>query len=157
MKCVKKYTRYTSEQISEAFMIRSISLKAYEVLRSSDLTVYPLPSLSTLRRRISHFLCPPGIQQSLFSLLQVKLKNEELSFKEGVLMFDEMQLQEACEYSERLKKLFIQHKKVQVVQFRGISHLWKQIIYYDFDKNMDMELLRSLIVQCKNANVKSWQ
>ena len=37
---------------------------------------------------------------------------------------------------------------------RGIIHPWKQIVYCEFVKNMDMELLRSLIVQCENANVK---
>ena len=135
-------------------MIRSISLKAYQVLRSSALTVNPLPSLSTLKRRISHFLCPPGIQQTLFSLLCVKFKNEDSNFREAALMFDEMQLNEVCEFSERLKKLFIQHKKVQVVQVRGIIHPWKQIVYYDFDTNMDMKLLNTLIIQCEQSNVK---
>ena len=69
-------------------------------------------------------------------------------------MFDEMQLNEVCEFSERLKKLFIQHKKVQVVQVRGIIHPWKQIVYYDFDTNMDMKLLNTLIIQCEQSNVK---
>ena len=69
-------------------------------------------------------------------------------------MFDEMQLNEVCEFSERLKKLFIQHKKVQVVQVRGLIQPWKQIVYYDFDTNMDMQLLNALIVQCEQSNVK---
>ena len=63
---LRKCTKYTSQQISKAFMIRSVSLKAYEVLRSSNLTLNPLPSVRTLQRRISNFLCPPGIQESLF-------------------------------------------------------------------------------------------
>ena len=42
--------------------------------------------------------------------------------KQCVLMFDEMDLQEKFEYCDRLKMLFNNHKKVQVVLLRGLVY-----------------------------------
>ena len=70
------------------------------------------------------------------------------------MMFDEMQLKESCDFNDRLKKLFIRHKKVQVVQVRGLIKPWKQIIYYDFDENMNMDLLNELILKSENCHMK---
>ena len=151
---VKYVRKYTTEQISEAFMLRSISKKAYETVRSCNFSVYPLPSIRTLCRRISNFLCPPGIQEDLFSLLKAKFNNSDDYISEAVIMFDEMQLKESCDFNDRLKKLFIRHKKVQVVQVRGLIKPWKQIIYNDFDQNMNMDLLNELILKSENCNMK---
>ena len=72
---LRKCTKYTSQQISKAFMIRSVSLKAYEVLRSSNLTLNPLPYVRTLQRKISHFLC---IQETLFLCCRSKSRQMHL-------------------------------------------------------------------------------
>ena len=46
------------------------------------------------------------------------------------------------------------HKKVQVVQVRGLIKPWKPIIYYDFDRNMDMDLLNELILKSEYCKIK---
>ena len=120
LKKFKKVDKYSSENISEAIMLRSISKKAYETCRKNRMTLIPLPCLKTLSSRISHFSCAPGIQTELFNLLKLKLSTEDIFNQESVIMFDEMQLQECTNYNGRLKMLFENNKKVQVVLVRGL-------------------------------------
>ena len=61
-------------------------------------------------------------------MLQVKVKTNASIFNKSALLFVEMQLEEVRDFSARLKKLFSQHKKVQVVRLRGLFHPWKQIV-----------------------------
>ena len=48
------------------------------------MTLTPLPHPSTLRRRIKGFVCAPGLQKELFSLLQLKLSTEDDACKQAV-------------------------------------------------------------------------
>ena len=52
--------------------------------------------------------------------------------------------------------MFKNHKKVQVVILRGILENWKQLVFYDLDRIMNLKLLNSLITLCEdnNANVR---
>ena len=90
----KKVRRYSKEEICEAIMLRSISRKAYELMRVNSMTLKPLPSRWTLSNRISHFCCAPGIQSELLNLLKLKLSTDDFWGKQSVLMFDEVQLKE---------------------------------------------------------------
>ena len=152
LKRVKKVDIYSSENISEAVMLRSISKKAYETLRVNQMTLVPLPHLATLSRRLSHFSCAPGIQTELFNLIRYRLSIEDKIGKDCAIMFDEMQLQESYDYNARLKMFFEHPKKVQVVLLRGIFRPWQQIIYYDFDRGMNLDLLNNLIMMTENCN-----
>ena len=145
LKKKKKVYKYSSENISEAIVLRSISKKAYEKCRKNKMTFLPLPTLKTLNRRISHFSCAPGIQNELFNLIRYKLSTEDTFNQESVIMFDEMQLQECTNYNGRLKILFENNKKVQVVLLRGLFNSFQQIIYFDFDQVMNFDLLVELI------------
>ena len=115
---VKKVDKYSTEALSEAIMLRSISKSCYKTLRKNKLTINPLPHPKTLSNRISHFKCAPGFQEELFHLLKFKLSAEKLDFRDSVIMFDEMQLNEIYEYNPRLKQIFPGHKKAQVVLLR---------------------------------------
>ena len=114
----KMRNTYTNSDISEAVMLRAISRKAYNTLRCNKLTLKPLPAIDTINRRIRHFTCPPGIKHDLFSLLRLKLSTGDTWEQETVLMFDEVQLKDSCDFNERLKRLFIHEKKAQVVLLR---------------------------------------
>ena len=37
---------------------------------------------------------------------------------------------------------------------RGVMYPWKQVIYYDFNKNMNMKLLLELIEKCEDSNAE---
>ena len=114
----KPQRKYTGKVISNALIIHSISPKVYEILRKNQLTYHSLPHQSTLYRRVLKFECQPGIQQEFFKFLKVKLSAGDFWERQCVMMFDEMDLDEKFEYSDRLKRLFKKHKKVQVVLLR---------------------------------------
>ena len=114
----KKRNSYTNADISEAVILRSISKHAYNTLRHNKMTLKPLPAIETLNRRIRHFSCPPGIQHDLFNLIKLKLSTVSQWEQQTVLMFDEVHLKDSCDFSERLKRLFIHQKKAQVVMLR---------------------------------------
>ena len=109
---------YSNSDICEAILIRSISTKAYQTIRANNLTVKPLPHLSTLQRKIKKFQCPPGFQLELFHLIKLKLSEEDFAGRQSVIMFDEISLKEKVEYCPRLKKMFSHHDKAQVVMLR---------------------------------------
>ena len=48
--------------------------------------------------------------------------------------------------------MFKNHKKVQVVLLRGLTDNWKQVIFYDLDRIMNIKLLNSLITMCEESN-----
>ena len=114
----KRKKAYSQSDICEAILIRSISSKAYETIRSNDLTVRPLPTARTLRRKLSKFQCPPGFQLELFHLIKLKLSTEDFAGRQSVIMFDEISLREKFEYCPRLKQIFSHHDKAQVVMLR---------------------------------------
>ena len=109
---------YSKSDICEAILIKSISTKAYETIRSNNLTISPLPSVRTLQRKLSKFQCPPGLQSELFHLIKLKLATEDFAGRQSVIMFDEISLKEKFEYCPRLKRIFSHHDKAQVVMLR---------------------------------------
>ena len=114
----KKVDKYSNEEICNAVLIQALSPKTYDTLRVNNMTLMPLPHPSTLIRRISSFVCAPGLQPELFKLLELKLSTEDEVTRQAVLVFDEMSVRECFEYSKRLKKVFGKHKKIQVVIIR---------------------------------------
>ena len=83
---------YPKSDICEAILIRSISTKAYETIRSNNLTIRPLPTVRTLQKTLSKFQCPPGFQLELFNLIKLKLSTEDFAGRQSVIMFDEINL-----------------------------------------------------------------
>ena len=114
----KKVIKYSNTEICNAILIQAMSPKTYNTLRVNNMTLMPLPHPSTLCRRISSFVCSPGLQPELFKLLELKLSTEDEMTKQAVIVFDEMSVRECYEYSRRFKKVFGSHKKIQVVIIR---------------------------------------
>ena len=121
----KKVHKYSNTEICNAVLIQAMSPKTYETLRVNNMTLMPLPHPSTLCRRISSFVCAPGLQPELFKLLELKLSTEDVMTRQAVLVFDEMSVRECFEYSRRLKKVFGSHKKIQVVVIRENINFYK--------------------------------
>ena len=114
----KPQRKYTEKQISNALVIHSLSPRTYDILRENQLTYHKLPHRTTLGKRIKHFKCQPGIQTEFLNFVKVKLSGAKFWERQCLLMFDEMDLCEKFQYSERLKRVFNKHKKVQVVLLR---------------------------------------
>ena len=164
----KRPKKYSREEISNALALNSVSAWAYETMRRNKLSLIPLPHPFTLNVHLKHFLCSPGLQSEFFAMLADRMASEEWNGRQSVMVFDEMHVKEVYEYEPRLKRVVAGYKTVQVVMlrysitqlditfilvifFRGAISPWKQIIYFDFDKEMSKSLLFKLIEKCEFA------
>jgi hypothetical protein len=112
----KKAPVFTKDEICEAILLHSVSSKAYEMLRKNS--ILPLPSKTTLSRRVKNSRCAPGLQQEFFNFIKLKLSVANNWERQCVVLFDEMQISQTYEYCDRLKQTFAAHKKIQVVLLR---------------------------------------
>ena len=140
-----KGRNYTDDEIKKGSLLMYSSRKTYELLRSFSGERYP--SVRTIQRHVQGFKCSYGINAEMFSLLQQKFQTMPEVERNLSIVFDEMDLQSVTGYSQHLQERLPQSKKVQVVMVRGLKSGFKEVIYYDFDQNMDIQLLSGLISQ----------
>jgi len=112
----KRLKFFSKNEICEAILLRSLSPKAYEMLRKNS--ILPLPHRTTLSQKVKHFTCAPGLQREFFHLIKLKMSVADDFERQCVLLFDEMEVSQTYEYCNRLKQMFKAHKKVQVVLLR---------------------------------------
>ena len=62
-----------------------------------------------------------------------------------VLNFDEMHIVSKLRYDSKLDEVLGPFKKVQVILIRGLVSPWKQPVYFNFDKQMNLDLLLFII------------
>ena len=136
---------YSEDEIKKGSLLMYSSKKTYELLRSFSGERYP--SVRTIQRHVQGFKCSYGINGEMFSLLQQKFQTMPEADRNVSIVFDEMDLQSVTGYSQHLQERLPQSKKVQVVIVRGLKSGFKEVIYYDFDQNMNMQLLSDLISQ----------
>ena len=81
-------TEWSKDEIMFAITLRTISKKAYELLRKKN--VYPLPGLSTLRAKYADFQVTEGFLDSVSEIL-LKVKAKQLEGRNRVvgIQFDE--------------------------------------------------------------------
>lgn len=119
------------------------------------------PSISTVRRWIGKFSCPPGFNSSIFEGLEKKFKDESEVIKYCALLLDEMSIKECLEYDknrdfiegfEDLGELGRKNQvanHVLVLMARGIYGKWKTPIAYFLSKGgVRRKNLSAIIKQC---------
>jgi hypothetical protein len=74
--------------------------------------------------------------------------------KLGVICFDEMDIRRFYEFDTREKVVYGPNKKLQMAIVRGLTHPWKQPIYFDFDKKMTKDLLFDIIRHSESCGIK---
>ena len=141
--------KYSEEEMKQAALLWYSSPKTYKLLRSFSPQRYPCPS--TIRKYVQRFRCCFGINQEMFFLLSQKLQTLLEIDTNVALVFDEIALKPQTCYSQHLKMRLPPAKKAMVVMVRGLRKSFKEVIYYDFDRSMDMELLSELILQVERA------
>lgn len=70
----KRTSRWTEDEISKALTLKSLSHYTYAFLREK--WQFPLPSRSTLNRRVRKLNTEPGILSSVMQLLRCKAERE---------------------------------------------------------------------------------
>ena len=140
---------WKDDDISKALTLRSLSPKAYKLLREQ--WKFPLPSLATLYRWSNKVDVEPGIIQSVINLL--KYKSESMTQIECVcvISFDEMSISKVWSYDKATDTLYEPKSKVQCVMIRGLLSSWKQLIYFEYDTDLTKNLLYELISQVESA------
>lgn len=132
----------------------------------------PLPSISTLNRRLENLKFDTGILHEVMEFLSKKVMNMVENEKDCCLLLDEMKISECREFDQANNKFFgnITYPAVKneiasdalVFQLGGISSRWKQVIAYEFTgKTLDVndgEVLKSTIVtliqKCESLGLK---
>jgi len=151
----QKRVNWSEEDIVKGLMLRSLSRKSYQFIRKKKL--FPVPSISTLRKWVSKFDCSPGILNDVMMMLKKQISidsNEKL--KLGVFCFDEMDFKKKYEYFQKKDCVFGPSKKVQVGMVRGLCGNWKQPVFFDFDCPMTENLLKDLIEAIESTGIEVW-
>ena len=151
----KTIRKWSEDDIIQGLVLRSMSSKAYQYLRSKNLL--PLPANSTLKNWVKSFRCQPGMQNDILKILSSKINSEGSELpKLASLAFDEMNIAECLEYDASADRVFGPHKKVQVAMLRGICQKWKQPVFFDFDVPMKLDLLFRIIISAESQGIEIW-
>ena len=127
------------------------SLKTYKLLRSFLFFNERLPCPTTIRKHVQKFVCRFGLNDEMFYLLEAKLQTVEMIDRNASLVFDEMDLQATTNYCGHLKELLPKAKKALAVIVRGLKNPFKEVVFYDFDRGMDLKLLEEIIKRVEKA------
>ena len=151
----QKRVCWSEEDIVKGLMLRCLSKKTYQFIRKKKL--FPVPSISTLRKWVSKLDCSPGVLTDVLVILKKQISadaNEKL--KLGVFCFDEMDLSKKCEYFQAHDCVLGPSKKVQVGMVRGLCGDWKQPVFFDFDCPMKENLLCDILLQIEKSGIEIW-
>lgn len=143
---------WSSDDISKAVTLRSISAKAFKFIRQT--LKYPLPSGTTIKRRLSQIEVSPGFVEISFNLL----KSHTIIFtdfeKDVILSYDEMTVKSDICYDVKQDVMRGPHKNVQVVVVRSLVGKWKQPVFYNFDCSMTKELFYEIVQKVESTGFK---
>lgn len=81
---------------------------------------FPLPALSTLRKRAAKVVIQEGLLHSVMKLMETKGKTMKEHERLCVLCFDEIYCSQNIEIDRKLEKKVGPHKTVQVGMARGL-------------------------------------
>lgn len=144
-----KCKSWNSDDVSKAVTLRCISKKAFNYVK--DVLKHPLPSVSTIKRRLSHFTIKPGFIDMSLKVMETQA-NVFTDFEKDVVMcFDEMKVNSDMCYDSVEDKILGPHSTVQVVVVRSMIGKWKQPIYYAFDTPVDKKLLFEAIEKVEST------
>ena len=151
----KKRVRWSEEDIVKGLMLRSLSRKTYQFVRKKN--IFPVPSISTLRKWVNKLDCSPGILQDVLIMLKKQVSEDpNQKLKLGVFCFDEMDIKKKYEYYQKEDRAFGPSKKVQVGMIRGLCSAWKQPVFFDFDCPMTENLINDIILKIEQIGIEVW-
>ena len=136
-------TKWSNEDIANAISLRCASPKGYRYMK--NVMKIPLPGMSTLRRWTNRVRVEPGILSSVINVMIAKKKCMPDVQKLVVLSFDEMYLSYKISIEREKEQVIGPHKTCQCVMVRSLFSSWKQLIYYQYDKAMDVSTFFEII------------
>uniref|UniRef100_A0A0C9PST5 T_0 protein n=1 Tax=Fopius arisanus TaxID=64838 RepID=A0A0C9PST5_9HYME len=138
---VRRTVKWSAEDISAAITLRSVSVRAYQYLKTKR--NIPLPGQSTLRKWMANMKLEEGILESVLHLMSNKAAEMEEHEKLVSLSFGEADLSNKLEPSKKtIDKRVRTH---QCAMVRGLFATWKQPIYYTHDQSFTKEIILKII------------
>lgn len=141
MSSTRSHIKWSSEDITAAISLRSLSPKAYRYLR--NVKKFPLPCASTLQNWIDRFSVWPGILHDVFNIMSSIGRNLTITKKLTVLTFDEVYISNKLDLERKQQKIYF--KTCQFVMARGLFKNWRQPVFYNFNVAMSQDILFSII------------
>ncbi|XP_071643599.1 uncharacterized protein [Temnothorax longispinosus] len=135
--------RWSSEDITSAIALRSLSPKAYRFLR--NVKKLPLPSISILQNWCATFNVQPGILKDVFKIMEDKGQNLSITEKLTILSFDELYISNKVDLERKEQKIYGPYKTCQFIMAKGLFNKWKQPIYFNFDQAMTPNILLTVL------------
>lgn len=153
-----RLSQWANDSIIKGLKFRfALSVHGYKFLRS---TGYPLPSYSTLMRKIQDVKLTFGIFSDVIDLLKFKVESMCESDRFCVLSYDEMVVSEQLDFDKNLgkftgfvtlgDKIDVLGQKIFTVVVRGIKNRWKQVIacHITHKQHIDPEVLKRFMLEC---------
>lgn len=109
--------------MAAAVSLKCVSVKAYRYLENT--VKIPLLAISTLKKWVAKFECPPGIMKNVINIMKMKSSTFNAMDKITVLSFDEMSLSNLASIDRKYEQKIGPHKNCQVVTARGLFKSWK--------------------------------
>ena len=142
------------DEIVQCLILRKkIGTKNYEYMRKQQMM--PLPSSTTLRRRIKHFHVDLGLIHSSVEILRRHLEGEESEMRRLCCMsYDEFAVDPDISYDSREDHVIKSSSKMQCVLVRGLVRNFRVVVYANTDTAMSKELLTTIILACEQAGAR---
>ncbi|XP_077485470.1 uncharacterized protein LOC144095680 [Amblyomma americanum] len=146
---------WSAETVKQGLQIKFVcGTTGYETLRKLG---YPLPSSSTLARKIQGLKFLPGILQEVFDVMKCKAETMENVEKDCALFLDEMEIATAFELDRGedalLGSITLPSEPEEpanhalVFMLGGINQQWKQVIGYEFTgQHVEGALLKDYVL-----------
>ena len=140
----KRPANWTHLEVVEALILRKkAGQTAYQHMRKK--LMMPLPSLTTLRRRIKGFRVERGMMDASLEIVRKHLEGEPEENRICAVSFDELSVCGDVSYDQQTDDVIPSSSKMQCIIIRGIRKAFKVPIFINFDIPMSPELLRSAI------------
>jgi len=149
-----KIHEWSKETIVKSLKLRfSLGVSGYNYLHE---TKFPIPSYSTLNRKLQQYPLQTGIYNHMKDLINLKVQVMDDLDKFCVLSVDEMMISTQQDYDKNLHKYFghvtlgnntnTLGSHITVVLARGVKNNWKQVIACEVtDKTTNREHMKTLI------------
>jgi len=147
----KKHKHWTSEEMAKAIAFQSLSSKAYCYIR--NICKFPFPGLSTIQRWLHEMDFRPGILTPIFQILTEVGKSTPM-YRTAILGFDEVEISDSFCYDVDEDKVYGGKSKMLSVCLRGLFSGWKQVVYYDFDENIEKSKILNIITRAEEVGIR---
>lgn len=141
--------RWTDDDYAMAIAFLCRSARGYRYAR--DVLKLPLPSVSSVKLKIAKFPLQEGIAEFALKIMEAKGKTMTEKQRVATLTFDEVYINSNLVYDTVEDQVLGPSNKTQVIMAQGLFGRWKNIVYYDYNKDVTKDILMEVITALSHA------